>query len=236
MKKLTMTLGVVTSLLVGSAMASDADVMATLQKLGYEKDSIQITETPMSTMKKAITPDGVLYVSDDGQFLTQGPIYDVRGNVPQNIANKDNLKLLNSIKNDAIVYQAKDQKYDVYVFTDYTCGYCKKLHQEINDYLNLGISVHYLAYPRQGLDSQTAKDMQSIWSIKDRKAAFDNAYKGGKISPASSTIPYVQTQYNVGKKIGLSGTPAIILPNGQLLSGYVPAKDLLKILEQNANQ
>ncbi|WP_392552481.1 bifunctional protein-disulfide isomerase/oxidoreductase DsbC [Orbus wheelerorum] len=234
MKKLTFTLGILSSLLIGSASASDADIMATLQKLGYPKDTIQINTTPMSSMKRATTPDGVFYITNDGKFLTQGPIYNMTGEAPENIANSENLKLINSIAKDAIVYQAKNQKYVISVFTDYTCGYCKKLHEEINSYLDLGISVHYFAFPRQGLDTQVAKDMQSIWSSKDRKAAFDNAYKGGKISPATSMVPYVQMQFDAGRKIGLSGTPGIVLPNGQLLAGYVPASELIKILDKTA--
>lgn len=234
MKKLTITLGVLTSLVMGSAFASDADIAATLQKLGYTKDNIKISSTPISTMKRVVTPDAVLYITDDGKFLTQGPIFDMHGQTPVNIANGENIKLIKSIENDAIVYKAKDQKYVISVFTDYTCHYCQKFHEEINSYLDLGITVHYFAFPRQGLDSPVAKDMQSIWSAKDRKAAFDNAYKGGKISPATSLVPYVQMQFDAGRQIGLTGTPGIVLPNGQLLSGYVPANELLKVLEKTA--
>ncbi|RKS85766.1 thiol:disulfide interchange protein DsbC [Orbus hercynius] len=232
MKKLTLTLGLFSGLMMSTVYASDADIMASLQKLGYTKADVQIQKTPMANMSSVTTPDGVLYISSDGKFLTQGPIYDMSGATPENIANADNLKLIESIASDAIVYKAKDEKYAIYVFSDYTCAYCKKLHEEINTYLDAGISVHYFAFPRAGLDSDVAKNMQSIWSAKDRKAAFDNAYKGGKISPASSMVPYVEMQYNVGRKLGLSGTPAIILPNGQLLAGYVPVDKLLPLLEK----
>lgn len=227
-----MTIGIISSLLVSAAYASDADIAATLAKLGYTKESITISNTPMPNMKSVVTPSGKFYITNDGQFLTQGPIYNMSGKQPQNIANESNLALIATIAKDAIVYQAPDEKYSIYVFSDYTCGYCKKLHSEIDTYLKAGISVHYFAFPRAGLDSDVAKNMQSIWSVKDRKAAFDNAYRDGKISPASSVVPYVKMQYEVGVKLGLTGTPAIILPNGELLAGYVPANKLLEILEQ----
>jgi len=57
---------------------------------------------------------------------------------------------------------------------------------------------------------------------------------GGKISPATSAVPYIKMQFDIGRKIGLSGTPGIILPNGQLLAGYVPASELIKILDKTA--
>lgn len=233
MKKLPITFSILLSLFIGSAHASKADVLKTLEKLGYDETNSKISDSPISNMKKALTPDGTFYITDDGKFLTQGPIYNMQGSTPENIENSTNLKLIDSIKKDAIVYKAKDQKYVIYVFTDYTCTYCKKLHEEINSYLDLGISVHYFAFPRQGLNSQVAIDMQSIWSAKDRKAAFDNAYKGGKISPAASMVPFVEMQFDIGRQLGISGTPAMVLPNGQLLAGYVPAEQLIKILNKS---
>lgn len=233
MKKLTITIGILASLMMGSAYASDADIIATFDKLGFSKNDISISPTAMPNMKSVITSSGVFYITNDGRFLAQGPIYDMRSGKPENLANATNLKLLSSIAKDAIVYQAPKEKYSIYVFSDYTCGYCKKLHEEINHYLDAGISVHYFAFPRAGLDSEVGQNMQSIWSAKDRKAAFDNAYKGGKISSASSMVPYVKMQFEIGRKIGLSGTPAIILPNGELLAGYVPADKLLEILQKD---
>lgn len=225
-------MGILTSLVLSSAYASDADIFATFDKIGYNKSDVSISDTPMPNMKSVSTPGGKFYISNDGQFLTQGPIYNMSGKKPENIANSDNLKLISTIAKDAIIYQAPNEKYRVYVFSDYTCVYCKKLHSEIQSYLDKGISIYYFAFPRAGLDSDVAKNMQSIWSVKDRNAAFDNAYKDGKITPATSMVPYVKMQYEVGHKLGLSGTPAIILPNGELLAGYVPADKLLEILEQ----
>lgn len=231
MKKLTLTVGILSSLLIGSAYATTADIVNAFGKLGYKQDHLEINNLPINGMKSVRTPDGVFYITNDGKFITKGPIFDMQGKTPANIENANNLKLIAPIAQDAIVYKAPKEKYVVYVFSDYTCGYCKKLHNEINDYLDAGISVHYFAFPRTGLNSDVANDMQSIWSAKDRKAAFDNAYKGGKISEATSTTSSVKSQFEVGRKIGLTGTPAIILPNGELLAGYVPANELLKILE-----
>lgn len=234
MKKTLLTLTILAGVFASHAYASDADIQATMLKLGYQKNQIKINKSPVTTMKTVTTDDAIFYVTTDGKFLTQGPIYNMQGKQAENIADEINLKLIKSIENNAIVYKAKDPKYDIYVFTDYTCGYCKKLHEEIDSYLKLGISVHYFAFPRKGLESDVAKDMQSIWSAKDRKAAFDNAYKGGKISPATSMVPFVKSQFQVGLKIGLTGTPAIVLPNGQLHSGYVPAEELLEILKSQS--
>ncbi|MWN32285.1 bifunctional protein-disulfide isomerase/oxidoreductase DsbC [Gilliamella sp. Pra-s65] len=232
MKKLVLGLALIST----TALANNTDIINAMDKLGYSHKNIKIANSPVNGLKRVTTPDGLFYVTDDGKYLTQGPIYDIQGDEPEDIANGNNLRLIKSIKNDAIVYKAKNEKYIISVFTDYTCHYCKLLHENIDKYLEAGISVHYFAFPRAGADSEVGKNMQSIWSMTNRKAAFENAYKGNTISPASSMIPYVTQQFNVGKKLGISGTPAIVLPNGQLVSGYLPADKLIEILDKKATK
>lgn len=232
MKKIVLSLALIST----SVLANNTDITNTLDKLGYSAKDLNISDSPVQGFKKVQTPDGLFYITDDGKYLTQGPIYNLEGNEPENIANSDNVKLIKSIEKDAIVYQANNEKYIISVFTDYTCHYCKLLHENINQYLDAGISVHYFAFPRAGADSEVGKNMQSIWSTVDRKAAFENAYKGDAISPANSMVPYVSQQFNIGKQLGISGTPAIVLPSGQLISGYVPADKLIEILNKNSSK
>ncbi|MFQ0973851.1 bifunctional protein-disulfide isomerase/oxidoreductase DsbC [Gilliamella sp. CG35] len=230
MKKLVLGLALIST----SVLAGNSDITDTMSKLGYENKDLKITNTPVKGLKSVVTPDGTFYVTDDGKYLTQGPIYNVEGDEPKNIANSTNLALMKTIEKDAIIYKAKDEKYVISVFTDYTCHYCKLLHENIDQYLNNGISVHYFAYPRAGADSEVGKNMQSIWSVADRKAAFDKAYKGDPITPATSDVPYVTQQFNVGRQLGISGTPSIVLSDGQLIPGYIPADKLIEILKNTA--
>lgn len=229
MKKLVICLGL--ALISSSVLANNNEIAKALDKFGYDSKESKIFDSPIKDFKSVSTPEGIVYVSKDGKFLIQGSIFDLQGDEPENIANSTNLSLIKSIEKDAIIYKAKNEKYIISVFTDYTCHYCKLLHENIDKYLEAGISVHYFAFPRAGANSDVGKNMQSIWSMADRKAAFDNAYKGNTISPASSMIPYVTQQFNVGKKLGIGGTPAIVLPNGQLVSGYVPADKLIEFLD-----
>ncbi|MCO6549698.1 MAG: bifunctional protein-disulfide isomerase/oxidoreductase DsbC [Gilliamella sp.] len=229
MKKLVICLGL--ALISSSVLASNNEIAKSLDKFGYDSKESKIFDSPIKDFKSVSTPEGIVYVSKDGKYLIQGSIFDLQGDEPENIANSINLSLIKSIEKDAIIYKAKNEKYIISVFTDYTCHYCKLLHENIDKYLEAGISVHYFAFPRAGANSDVGKNMQSIWSMADRKTAFDNAYKGNTISPASSMIPYVTQQFNVGKKLGIGGTPAIVLPNGQLVSGYVPADKLIEFLD-----
>ena len=42
-----------------------------------------------------------------------------------------------------------------FVFTDVDCGYCRRLHQQMAEYHELGIGVRYVAFPRSGPDTDS---------------------------------------------------------------------------------
>ncbi len=166
---------------------------------------------------------GVLYVTDDGKHIIQGPMYDVSGAHPVNVTNKLLMSQLNALEKEMIVYKAPDEKHVITVFTDITCGYCHKLHEEMKDYNALGITVRYLAFPRQGLESQAEQDMKSIWCAKDKNKAFDDAMAGKGVKPASCDVN-IADHYALGVQLGVSGTPAIVLSNGlHYYDVYMPA-------------
>lgn len=176
MKKSVIWLALLAASFSGLARADDAAIQQSLKKLGIQQAQIQAS--PVAGLKTVFSEGGVLYVTDDGKHILQGPMYDVSGAVPENVTNQLLMKRLDALAPEMIVYKAPKQKYVITVFTDITCGYCHKLHSQIKEYNDLGITVRYLAFPRQGLDSKAEKDMQSIWCMADRRKAFDDALKG----------------------------------------------------------
>ncbi|MGC6563786.1 thioredoxin fold domain-containing protein, partial [Escherichia coli] len=86
-----------------------------------------------------------------GKYLTAGPIYNINGEEPVSIANQVIMKKIDSLKNEMIVYKAANEKYVITVFTDISCPYCQKLHQEVPELNKQGVTVRYLAFPRNGV-------------------------------------------------------------------------------------
>lgn len=158
MKKRFMMFTLLAAVFSGVAHADDAAIRQSLAKLGVQSTEIQAS--PVAGMKTVLTHSGVLYVTDDGKHIIQGPMYDVSGAHPVNVTNKLLMSQLNALEKEMIVYKAPDEKHVITVFTDITCGYCHKLHEEMKDYNALGITVRYLAFPRQGLESQAEQDMK----------------------------------------------------------------------------
>lgn len=197
----------------------------------------QVSPSPIAGITQVITDRGLFFMSDDGRYLLAGNVLDlqnwqdVRGQkMPENLKDQVMAPLIVSKlaeqQSQTIEYKAPNEKYVVHVFTDPSCGYCRKLHNEMKDYLKAGITVRYLAFPRTGVSSETGLQMQHIWCAKNPQRAMDNAKDDKKVEKAMCQNP-VAAHYELGQFFGVTGTPAIILPKGQVIPGYMPAAALL---------
>lgn len=141
MKKSLLLLPMLMAALSGVANADDSAIQQTLKKLDIQQADIQ--PSPIPGISTVMTESGVLYISADGKHLLQGPLYDVSGDQPINVTNQALLKKLEALSSEMIVYKAPEEKHVITVFTDITCGYCRKLHEQMKDYNALGITVRY---------------------------------------------------------------------------------------------
>lgn len=232
-----LVLGVVIWAFSQAALAADANlekVRKNVQKYmsGISADSIQPSE--IKGLYKVLVPPRIFYVSADGQFAVDGSIIDLKAgiNLTEQQKQKSTITAIESLGEDSMVVFAPEKtKHTVTVFTDIDCGYCRKLHSSISEYNKLGIKVRYLAYPRAGLGSSSYKKAVSVWCADDRKAAMTRAKNGEPLAEKNCDNP-VESQYNLGRMLGLRGTPALVLENGQLIPGYVPPARLNSILNQ----
>ncbi|NHB94520.1 bifunctional protein-disulfide isomerase/oxidoreductase DsbC [Photorhabdus cinerea] len=231
MKKSVLCFSLLLALFSGNVLADDGAVHGTMQKLGIKVENIK--PSPIVGLNTIVTEQGIIYLSDDGKYLLQGPIYDVSGSSPVNVSNQLLMKKLEAMKDQMIIYKAPEEKHVVTVFTDITCGYCHKLHENMKEYNKLGITVRYLAFPRQGMQHKSAEEMQSIWCSATPQKSLDAAFKGNDISPIKSCKVDIANHYKLGLQFGVQGTPAIILKDGNLLGGYMPPEALAKALDQS---
>ncbi|MCL9781045.1 bifunctional protein-disulfide isomerase/oxidoreductase DsbC [Vibrio sp. S4M6] len=201
---------------------------------------LSIEPTGMNGLFQVNTTGGVIYSSADGKHVIAGTLYSMgkSGKYEDVLAKKQaplNAEKIAKFKDKAIVFKAKDEKYVVTVFTDITCGYCVRLHKQIQEYNDLGITIDYLAFPRQGPQSPVADQMAAIWCAKDPKEAMHDAKTERRLPEKGDNFAQCQAsvaeQYALGVQLGVKGTPAIFLPNGEMIGGYLPPKELLKRLQ-----
>ena len=60
---------------------------------------------------------------------------------------------------------------------------------------------------------------------------MDRAQKGESIQPQNFSNP-ISSHMLLGQMIGVANTPAVVLPDGELLPGYISPEKLRRYLEQ----
>ena len=222
----------------GQGATADDRARSAVAQLSPNATVEYIGAAPLPGFREVIAGGQLLYISDDGRYLMQGAVLDLQAqeDLMQNSAAlaQHRTRLIATIPHsEKIVFAPPNAKYTVTVFTDIECGYCRKLHDEIAEINRQGIAVEYLAFPRMGLGSQDHKDMISVWCAPDRKRALTDAKAGKPVVPRDCKNP-VTMEYDVGQRVGVSGTPAIYSAEGVQLGGYLPPAALRAKLDELA--
>ena len=217
-----------------TATTAKADPRADLAKKipGTKPDDFR--QSPIPGLWELARGADIVYITADGRFALAGDLYEIATdtNVSERRRRDVRLDLINSVpESQMVVFSPKDPKYTITVFTDIDCGYCRKLHSEIAKYNELGIRVRYLFYPRSGPNTESWDKAVAVWCSATRNDAMTRAKRGEEIKMTKCGSTPVEHDYELGQEIGLRGTPAILLANGDMLPGYVPPASLAKRLQ-----
>ena len=184
-----------------------------------------------------VTAEGLpsFFTDKSGKHIIQGQIIAVGEAQPVDISAaltaKTAQEALKAVdKKEMIIYPAKGEtKSVIYAFTDADCGYCRKLHEEMDDINARGIEVRYLAWPRS---QESVPKMEAIWCSQDRNAAMNQAKMGADVQAPSCANP-VQEHMALGARLGVRGTPAVFTETGEQVGGYLPAAQLAEAVGAN---
>jgi thiol:disulfide interchange protein DsbC len=194
----------------------------------------RIIRSPVAGLYEVVFGPNVVYVSADGRYVLRGDLLDVENktNLTEEKRRQARLDAVNSLGEESmIVFAPKEFKHTVTVFTDIDCGYCRKLHSEIKSYNDLGIKVRYVAFPRAGIPSDSYDKAVSVWCADDNRSALTMAKAGRPVASRVCENP-VRSHYEMGRRVGVNGTPTIVLESGTIVPGYVPASRLMEELEE----
>ncbi|MFV2060403.1 MAG: DsbC family protein [Gammaproteobacteria bacterium] len=216
---------------------SDADKTAATEIAakvpGIEAKNVRPSVIP--GLYQVIVGPQVLYISRDAKLLFYGDIVNRESgkNLTTPIRDQARLAIVTNMDESSMIVftPKKETKHTITVFTDIDCGYCKKLHSEINTYTDIGIKVRYMAYPRAGINSPSYNKAVNVWCAKDRKKAITQAKLNQAVTSEKCDDP-VKQHMLLGEKLGVNGTPNLILDDGRMVPGYVPAAKLLEILNK----
>jgi len=234
---------IIAALLASSLMVStfaaaaeenaDGIIEEKIRTLAPNAKTIAISETPIDGILQVQINSDIVYVTADGQYLLQGQIMEIdsRTNLTDQAKSGIRVGLLDGLKEEEqITFTPEEPKFDILVFTDIDCGYCRKLHNQMEGYNEEGIAIHYLAFPRAGVGSASYDKFVSVWCADDQKEALTLAKNGADPDPQKCPNP-IADQYELGRELGVTGTPALVTADGTLIPGYMPPEQLRQRLE-----
>jgi len=218
-----------------------ADENAIRQALAKSMPAAKVESVKPAQIKglyEVVVGADIFYASEDGKYLIQGRLIDIESRTDlteEKLSGARKQAIAKLGQDKMIVFKPKKSKYTVTVFTDIDCGYCRKLHSELDQYMAEGITIQYLFFPRAGKGSDSYDKAVSVWCSDDQKAAL-TAAKKGDTPPAKTCDNPVDEHMQLGESFDVKGTPMIVTEKGAIYPGYLPAKQLAEALADEKAQ
>lgn len=221
-----------------SGELGDIDTVTT--NLGVVLPDIEIENivaSPVSGLWEIHIEGGAtLHVSIDGRYLLAGDIYeiDISESKLINLADQRRSAFrkgsIDDLKFDEFITfpaRTREEEIAITVFTDVDCAACRKLHGDISEYNQSGITIRYLAYPRGGDLSVSFRRMVSAWCSDDGQSALDKLMAGKEIPMLVCENP-VMHHLKLARAFGAQGTPIVVFPNGEMVEGIISPDEVLR--------
>lgn len=215
-----------------SVQAGEKEIRKALQDKFPGMEVSAVAKTPYGGLYEVVVDGQVAYMTADGQYLVLGNIIDLQSK--RNLTALRNAKLMevkwSTLPLDLAIKEVKgDGSRKLAIFSDADCPYCRKLEPELEKLNN--VTIYTFLYPVEGLHPGAVPTSKKIWCEKDRLKAWKAYMLKGEEPKAKGDCPNpVDETVELGTKLRVSGTPTIILENGQRIPGYVQANKLDQLL------
>jgi len=220
-----------------------AELQALRAKLAISLEAASQNQIQVLALNPTVMPDMVevelstgeiLYTNITGEFLFAGDMFlsgpDGLINLSSGTRQERTAQKIAAIPTEEmIIFEPKETRAAITVFTDVDCQYCRALHRDMEKLLDLGIEIRYIAYPRGGEQAGSYQKMISVWCSDDRKKSLTQAKNGQNLPERECANPVLE-HYALGNEIGISGTPALVLADGRVIPGYMDADRLAALL------
>jgi len=189
----------------------------------------EVKATPLPGLYQVTFGPQVVYLFADGRYLLHGDLIDLdtAANLTEEVRQTGRRSAIEDLDEAGmVVFSPTEPKSTITVFTDTECGYCVRLHKEVDQLLAGGVKVRYLGYPRAGMKSSAFDTLVSVWCADNPQQAMTDA-KSGRAIESRICDTDIARHMEAAKLVGVRGTPTIVLQNGKTIPGYVPAGELI---------
>ncbi|MEO1767690.1 DsbC family protein [Thiobacter aerophilum] len=230
MQMRSVVLGVAMALASSAVLAGQTDDVLNRLKEKYPATKITaVYESPIKGIYEVVMGRNVAYTDESGRYMLFGHLYDMQEQKDLTAQRIDEISKIDvSVLPlaDAIKTVKGDGSRTLYVFSDPDCPFCQRLERETMPKLD-NVTIYTFLYPLEGLHPDAKRKAEAIWCAKDRAKAWGAFMTSGKLPDEKTQCDSpVARNVRLGSSLGISGTPTIILGDGTMVPGFVPASEI----------
>jgi thiol:disulfide interchange protein DsbC len=226
----------------GCSALGSADVKNILAKFNAPGAKIlSITESPIKGFCEVALDNagriGVFYLGADKKYLVVGPLWEIANmsnKTQEHIKKIEDQKRIDTAKipiNDALLLGESGASRKVIIFTDPDCPYCSQLHQTMKQIVAKRKDIaFYIKFMPLEFHKDAYWKAKSIVCNKSLQMLEDNFAKK-EIAKTECQTKEVDDSLKLAASFGISGTPALILPDGRLRVGAMPEAELVGLID-----
>ena len=177
----------------------------------------------------------IYYATNDGKYLIVGNVINLntKESITENTKMNQRLSIIDSIDmKNFMIFKPKKTDHILTIFTDTSCPYCQKLHNEIPDLLENNIEIRYVLFSRNGNDVDAYQQLVSAWCSADKVDALEDLFSGDILDDVSNCENPIARNFDYAGSLSVEGTPTIFLEDGRIIPGYQNYKNILAFINK----
>jgi len=229
-KSVLLSLSVLMASCVGAQNPPDTEAIKKLiePRLGANVKVESVKETPYPGLFEVRIGSDILYTDKTATYLVNGHLFNLTTGADltrERIDEITKIKFSDLPLDKAIKTVKGNGSRVIAVFEDPNCGYCKRLRQTTLKETD-NVTIYTFLYNILSDDSFTKS--KNIWCASDRGKEWVAWLGGGRAPPAAAEpCPPPNDEGRArGRKLGVSGTPAIFFADGSRVPGAIDTKTL----------
>ena len=223
-------------LLVSCAKKDEAnvDIRKTVSN-AYPDVAIDAIKKIDDNFHEIIINKQIYYATNDGKYLIVGNVINLntKESITENTKMNQRLSIIDSIDmKNFIIFKPKKTDHILTIFTDTSCPYCQKLHNEIPDLLENNIEIRYVLFSRNGNDVDAYQQLVSAWCSADKVDALEDLFAGDILDDISDCENPIARNFDYAGSLSVEGTPTIFLEDGRIIPGYQNYENILAFINK----
>jgi len=194
-----------------------------------------VEPTPIPGLYEVRSGKTILYMDEQGRYVLLGELYDFQAR--KNLTAERILATRATRFDDLPLQQAirlgpEHGAKRLAIFDDVDCPFCRRFHEEtLPALLQDGVTVYVFLFPLERLHPQAKAKSEAIWCSENRVQALETTMRTPEDSPSQISAKKCETPLAaiqaVATQLGVTGTPTLVLDNGEIIEGFV-TKDALQ--------